>query len=389
MKVNVSVGGLWHAPSIVTALYKTNNLGNFYTSRPYFKLPQTIRDIDRKSVTTYGWIELVERISTMGLKRSMQYEKALIFDNVVSKNLSDCDIFVCWSSFGLKSIKKAKQNGAITVVERGSTHIKTQDRILKEAFEKNKLDYTEKNGAILPQIIEREQQEYELADYISVPSSFVYKSFLENGIDKSKLLLTPYGVKLNKYNIDRSYDKEEINILFVGNVGFRKGIPVLLKAFEEVSKLISIKLVLVGKVDLNLSKKLTTYKNIVVKGILDKKELDEVYKSSDIFILPSVEEGMARVILEAMSFGLCPICSYNSGALDIIEEGVNGYLFEPYDDETLIKKILELYYDREKLKVISLNAKKRIECFSDINYEKIILNKYKNILRKQPNLRLG
>lgn len=382
MKVNVSVGGLWHAPAILQALSKEDALQKFYTSRPYFKLPESIKKLGRSHVKAFGYMDLLQALSIRTLHQPFQVLKAKLFDEAVSKTLVPSDIFVAWSSFGVRSLQKAKGMGAITILERGSTHIREQERLLREAYERTGIRYSPQKG-VLPEIISREVEEYERADYISIPSTFVVESFIKQGVDPKKLIQIPYGITVRpQEQIKRDWNTQGLEILFVGALGVRKGIPILLEVLKRLAKTTKVHVTFAGQVEEEIKETLAPHRGLLtVKGVVNKAELEALYKTSHILLLPSVEEGMARVILEAMSFGLCPVCSTHTGAGDILTSGEDGFLFEPYDKEKLHTVLSTLAGDREMLQKCGEQAMQKVKQFSSEIYEENILQSYHALLK--------
>ncbi|HIE14590.1 TPA: glycosyltransferase family 1 protein, partial [Candidatus Bathyarchaeota archaeon] len=117
------------------------------------------------------------------------------YDKWAEKQLEQCDIFTGWAGFSFYSLKKAKSLGAVTVLERGSAHILAQKELLEEEYAKFGL----KKPRVDPRIVERELQEFEEADYISIPSTFVRRTFIEKGVPEEKLIQIPYGISLKHF----------------------------------------------------------------------------------------------------------------------------------------------------------------------------------------------
>src|SRR5581483_6000564 len=130
----------------------------------------------------------------------------------------------------LHSGQQAQQRGAKYVCDRGSSHIRCQDRILREEYDRLGLRFRGTD----PRIIEREEAEYAAADAITIPSSFALRSFLAEGVEREKLRMIPYGVDLSQFNPVGVPDPTRFDVLFIGSVSVRKGIPYLLKAFERL-----------------------------------------------------------------------------------------------------------------------------------------------------------
>ena len=90
-------------------------------------------------------------------------------------------------------------------------------------------------------------------------------------------------------------------------------------------------------------------------------DLAPVYQAADIFLLTSDHEGTPNVLLEAMSCGLPVIATRVGGVPEVVEDGVNGYLIEPSDEEQLIQRILYLIGDKDQRVAIGREARRRIQ----------------------------
>lgn len=143
---------------------------------------------------------------------------------------------------------------------------------------------------------------------------------------------------------------DSVNVLFMGRLGHRKGVYDILEAakyienpkvvinlygdgeIEQVNKLI---------IDNNLEKK------VKIGGWISGEKKEEVYNSSDIFILPSYNEGLPMSILEAMSYGLPIIATNIDGIPETIDKEMNGFMIQPGDYKTLAEKIDLLANNKE------------------------------------------
>ena len=97
-------------------------------------------------------------------------------------------------------------------------------------------------------LIEKQLKEYDLADYISVPSSFVKKTFTDNGIKKEKKIIINYGIDENQFlKTDNTKKNEKFIVLYVGSTEVRKGIHYLLDAIKILNNE-NIELHIVGEI---------------------------------------------------------------------------------------------------------------------------------------------
>lgn len=142
--------------------------------------------------------------------------------------------------------------------------------------------------------------------------------------------------------------KENKNLIFlIGGEGYLK---------SDIQKLIE---------NLNLKDK------IILKGYINNNI--DFLKSIDIFVLPSKEEGLGSVLIEAMSVGL-PLIGTNAGGIpEIIEDGYNGFVVDKQNPKELAKAILNLIKDKKLCEIFSKNSFERAKNFtSDTMVEKTI-----------------
>jgi len=159
---------------------------------------------------------------------------------------------------------------------------------------------------------------------------------------------------------------EELRILFLGNVIYRKGLHTLLQAISHQQSTFRVDVVgglnAEPKYAYEMERYVLTHKlSSVVKfhGALDKEPLIEMYRQSHVMVVPSSYEGFGIVYLEGMGFGLPAIGTTAGAAGEIITHCEDGYLIEPDDVESLAKILDELATDRKLLLKLSLDAVKR------------------------------
>lgn len=202
-------------------------------------------------------------------------------------------------------------------------------------------------------------KENESADIFLAPSEFVKKSLVYSGIPEEKIIILPYG---SNFEISEWHDKyatnKKLEFIFVGKVSFAKGIPYLLEAFGRISEeQATLRLVGAYDKDSELYKKYGCYKNIIFEGAVLHNDVLKKLKNADVFILPSLMEGMSLAGLEAMSCGLPVICTKNSG-LDQFVHDDNGFLIDSMNVEQLYDKIMWFILNRERIPEMSKSAYK-------------------------------
>ena len=156
--------------------------------------------------------------------------------------------------------------------------------------------------------------------------------------------------------VDRDKKREEIGVpkdakllLSVGELNENKNHKVIIEALGKINDS-NIHYVIAGIGDQkenleNLAKNLNV--NLHLLGY--RKDVAELYKCADLYVLPSIREGLNVSVMEALASGLPVICSKIRGNIDMVHDGVNGYLFEPTAVNSVadsIKKVVILPKDK-------------------------------------------
>ncbi len=151
--------------------------------------------------------------------------------------------------------------------------------------------------------------------------------------------------------------KETKMVLYVGSFIHRKGIDCLIKAMNEIE---DTALVLVGGTDLGQFNDLISDKlkgHLYIPGFFDKKGLKRYYQAADVFVLPTREDIWGLVVNEAMSYSL-PVISTDkcNAALELIEQGENGFII-PADDYMELKDRIKEFFDSSEDKLSDMQMK--------------------------------
>lgn len=135
---------------------------------------------------------------------------------------------------------------------------------------------------------------------------------------------------------------EKLNVLFMGRFGKRKGVYDIIEAAKYIQNN-DVVINLYGDGDIEEFQKLINDNNVQekvkIKGWISGDKKDEAFRTADIYILPSYNEGLPMSVLEALSYGLPVISTPVGGTPETIEEGANGFLIPPGDAKALAEKI--------------------------------------------------
>lgn len=160
-----------------------------------------------------------------------------------------------------------------------------------------------------------------------------------------------YNPALVRDKVDKN-NSEEINVLFMGLMGERKGVFDIIEAAKYIQNP-NIKIYLYGDGEVEKVKSLVNENylqdKILIGGWISGDKIDKAYKKANIYILPSYNEGLPMSILEAMSYGIPVISTVIGGIPDAVTDNVNGFLIQPGDYKALAKKI-NILADNENLR---------------------------------------
>jgi glycosyltransferase involved in cell wall biosynthesis len=234
--------------------------------------------------------------------------------------------------------------------------------------------------------ISRLEEEVSLSDGILTPSSFVRDSFLQRGYPKERIHSICYGANLEHFSPLRESaarcKTRGLRAICVAQVTPRKGHHYLLQAWKELN-LLGARLDCYGMVDADVARVLKNIRapNVFFHGSVDKATLLKALQNSDVFVLPSVEEGMAVSILEAMACGLPVIATENSGAVDVVNQGREGFVVPIQSSHAIAEKLAYIAENREVVVEMGLAARRAVEqSFRWDTYASNLIEHYRHCL---------
>lgn len=211
-----------------------------------------------------------------------------------------------------------------------------------------------------------------------------FKGFTRN--EKVVILYNPVDTAIFKDSYPWENNISPKKILFMGNIGKLKGVYDILEAAPQIiSCYPDVRFIFAGNGDLEGARGVSLEKeineNVEFVGWVRGETKTSYFKSSDIFLLPSFNEGLPVSVLEAMAAGLPVVSTQIGGIPDAIEDGVNGFLIEPGDILAITEKVLYLLRNPDILKEMGTKNKTKIKETFDLD---IIISQlleiYKSVL---------
>lgn len=341
MRVVLSTIGKFHTFDLARQMHQRGALTAIFSGYPWFKLKS--QGLPRRKVKTFPYIHAPYMLFAAGLMHSRlmwEWLDRVWFDRYVARYLPACDVFCGLSGSALRSGIRAKSQGAGYVCDRGSSHIRFQDRILREEYRRQGIPFS----GIDPRVIACEEAEYEAADLITVPSTFALDTFVECGVPRQKIRLVPYGVDLSAFYPCGQRNHNEFRVLFAGNVSVQKGVNDLFDAFQQLP-CEHKRLTLAGSISPELKRTVRRWgedPRIAALGHVPQSHLKGIMSASDVMVLPSVQEGLALVLAQAMACGCPVIASENTGAPDLFTDGREGFIVPIRDPGAIADRLQRL-----------------------------------------------
>jgi len=209
---------------------------------------------------------------------------------------------------------------------------------------------------------ERLDEEIELADAVLVGSSYASDSFVAEGIAASKMRMIPYGVDLNVFGpAAQASPSAGFKVVYAGQLTQRKGLSYLLRGYRQFKRA-DTQLTLVGCV-VGSDRPLRPFADLFEHVLHQTRPaLAARYRSSDVFVLPTLVEGMGLVVLEAMACGL-PVIVTANGPGDIVRDGIDGFVIPERDEDAICDRLERLYRQPELRREMGRQAALRAQQF--------------------------
>lgn len=228
-------------------------------------------------------------------------------------------------------------------VSRGSSHIRTQHKLLQEEQDRLGVEVEKPSEWMMA----REEREYLLADEIVVLSTFAERTFIQAGVDRSRLRMIPLGLRTDVFKpgpngiAERSRRIAEgrpLHVLTVGTISARKGARDLVEIARAMAG--RMRFTAVADVTPDARGLVDSADGVIeITGRVAEHKLIEKYADADLFLFPTIEDGYAAVIAQALAAGLPVLATTNCSATDIIENDVNGWVLPIRAPDSFIQRL--------------------------------------------------
>ncbi len=316
------------------------------------------------------------RLPWPGRANLPQIGSSWLADRLIAAQVPASTIFHGITGACLESMQAAARLGAVNIIESPLRHPRRWQReVLAEC---KRFGVNPRHcPTVLPEaLIRRIEREYERADTIMVQSHSALGAFTEFGCGQ-KTVVVSGGVD-HEFFAPARRPPERFRVLYVGRIELAKGVPYLLEAWRRL-RLENAELALVGKVRPEMLSLLRSYASQSIRslGYRAPSDLVDEYRRSSLLVMPSVNEGLAAVMLEGMASGLPVVATDSSGAEDCIHDGHSGFIVPARDIQTLADRIAWCYRYRDEARAMGIAGRAEVlRNFTLHNYQQRVLASY-------------
>lgn len=316
-----------------------------------------IQPIAFKKTLAWGRLKLPYRL--LGTRRT-----CILHDRLVARALpalkGKIDIIHAWPLGALYTTRAAKRLGIPVALERCNAHTRFAYEVVQKECDRLGVPLpADHEHAFNANLLAHEEREYAEADALLCPSDFVVKTFLDQGFEKRRLVRFIYGVDETQFHPNREPKdpRRKFTMIYVGVAAVRKGLHFALEAWLNSPASKDGEFVIVGGFLPAYQEKLApmlAHPSIRVLG--HRNDVPELMRRSDIFVMPSIEEGFALVCTEAMASGSVPLVS--DACTDLCRHEENALVHHVGDVAALSRHITQLHANRpqlERLRQAGLN----------------------------------
>ena len=290
-----------------------------------------------------------EALSKMFLTVGSRFGKAVARDG-----FGQASGVYCFNTSALHILRAAKERNLVSVVEQTIAPCLIEQRLMSEEYElfQGWEVLRQSTAPSTEAVVRRESEEWNLADRIICPSEFVRQAVIESGGAPHKCILVPYGVDNRFAPSEGLARRGPLKVLSIGQASLRKGIGYACEVGKALGKTAELRWV--GPILLTAEGRHKVEQHVKLLGEVPRIQILEQFRWADVFFLPSICEGSATVIYEALMSGLPVITTPNAGS--IVTDGVNGFIVPIRDTNEMRDRLRQLHEDDQLLCRMRLRA---------------------------------
>lgn len=253
------------------------------------------------------------------------------------------DVVYGFSGASLEILKQAERPAPLIIVGRFSAHIEEQKVLLDGEAERTGSDIHRPDQSD----VDRELQEYALADFVLVECGFAWKSFVDRNYPQERLLMVPPAASTSFFrcsgsDLERRVERircgQPLRAIYVGALSAQKGMFDLAEVIRR-SPESRFRFTLVGSETPETRRFFLDVRDrpdCHFVGHRPESELHRWYSDGDLFVFPTIHDGSPLTLEQAMASGLPAVTTRNCSGPDVLEVGATGWIVPPRSPEEIL-----------------------------------------------------
>jgi glycosyltransferase involved in cell wall biosynthesis len=375
MSILVAHPGTQHAHHLVAGLIacgrdvKYNTVLSFGTDSKWKgRIPASsyskryLRDVPDNVIERHPLLEpipaLLQQLG-MSSQRAFAFRNRIFQDRITLREIRSSSAIVGFDTSSVILARKAKAEGVPFFLELTQVHPveKTKwSEFIREKYPQWPLSLFHK-----PQdLVAQENEELALSTIVSAPAAYVKSTYAKHVHTKNEIVINPFGADIISFKPKKSYRSRRPTFAFMGAITPVKGVPMLLDAWKLAKP--NADLIIGGHGEWPAG--VTIPEGVRVVGRIPKHERERFLHDADVFLCPSLYEGLSLTQLEAAACGLAVIGTHNSGGSEFLREGYEGFFVEPGNPNALASKIEYFAQHPEQCEAMGVAAVTRVRDFT-------------------------
>ncbi len=336
--------------------------------------------------TRYAW-RLAAARSSAEVRRVHLWAGKEFSQRVALRSWGQATGVYTFNGAGLEILEAAERRGLLGVLEQTIAPRETQIRLLCSeqqaypAWVRHRWEDPHEH-----EFIDRQHAEWSKADLIICGSEFVRQEIARCQGPSDRCRVVPYGYSGPPVEPRATRDpKRTLRVLTIGEVGLRKGSVYVLAAAKALGRRADFRMV--GPIGVSAQAEAELRRYVELVGPIPRAEIGAHYRWADVFLLPSLCEGSATVVYEALWAGLPVIATPNTGS--VVRHGRDGFLVPIRDPGAIIEHLEQLATTPELLNRMSDRARRRAEQFTLQHYARRLIRVITGAVMPAPQTELA
>jgi glycosyltransferase involved in cell wall biosynthesis len=336
------------------------------------RVPQGIQSNLITSFECFGWQYAMKRARASqgaGMTSAFLWANRTFGDLVCRSDWGQGNAVFTFNTAALEILRLARSRGCRAVMEQTiapgilEKHLLAEERKAFPGWE------NDPPGDQLDALFEREREEWQLADVIICGSDFVKNSVEACGGPVERCVTVSYGLNSTPELTRQSRHGGKLRVLMCGTVSLRKGVPYLVEAAKALKRHAEFRIVGPSNITAEIHSEIA--KHVALVGAAPRSAMAEHYQWADVFLLPSICEGSATVVYEALAHGLPVVTTPNAGS--VVRNGVEGFVVPIRNAEAIIGCLDQLSTNPQLRREMSRRAYGRSAEFTLERYQERLL----------------